>query len=111
MTCPSVLLSESPLERALAWQITATGLPAPEREARLIEGRRFRADFAWPDQRLVVEVEGGSWIAGRHSQGRGFESDCVKGCELAVRGYRVLRVTGAMIESGVAIDYITRCLA
>jgi hypothetical protein len=47
------------LEDELAWGLRAAGIIPPEREYVFAEGRRFRFDFAWPRQRLAVEVDGG----------------------------------------------------
>jgi very-short-patch-repair endonuclease len=55
---------------------------------------------------LAVEVEGGSWIAGRHVRARGFEADCEKYNAAVLLGWRILRFTTAMIESGAAISAI-----
>jgi very-short-patch-repair endonuclease len=56
--------------------------------------------------RLAVEVEGGSWIAGRHVRGRGFEADCEKYNAAVLLGWRILRFTTAMIESGAALSAV-----
>jgi hypothetical protein len=52
---------------------------------------------------LAVEVEGGSWIAGRHVRGRGFEADCEKYNQAVLLGWRVLRFTSAMVEDSTAL--------
>lgn len=101
----------SPLEQTLALQIRAEKLPTPVREFRFHETRRWRADFAWPDKRLLVECEGGEHSGGRHTRGTGFTQDCEKYTEAALAGWRVLRFTGSMIRSGYAIDAIRRALA
>lgn len=56
-------------------------------------------------------MEGGSWIAGRHTRGGSFEKDCEKYNNAALAGWKVLRVTPHMIEDGTAIDLIRRALA
>jgi very-short-patch-repair endonuclease len=101
---------ESPYETLLMTQLHWAHLPEPTRELRIIPGRRFRADFAWPAERLVVEVEGGTWIGGRHSRGKGFESDCEKQCLAVLDGWRYLRLTPSMIDDGRAIEWIRRAL-
>lgn len=70
-------------------------LPQPEREycfARDIVGhgpgirkrlrdaglRDWRFDFAWPEQKAAVEIEGGIWVRGAHVRGEHFESDARK---------------------------------
>lgn len=49
--------------------------------------RRFRADFAWPDRKLIVEVEGGTFTRGRHVRPLGFEHDCTKYNLAALQGF------------------------
>jgi len=100
----------SDLENDFAFQIKASGLPAPEREYRFMTTRRFRFDFCWPVFRVVVEIEGGTWARGRHTRGSGFEKDCEKYAEALIAGWSVLRVTGKMVEDGRAINYLTQIL-
>ena len=47
-------------------------------------------------------------MSGRHTRGSGFEADCVKYAEAMLLGYRVLRVTPAMIADGRAVDYVLK---
>jgi very-short-patch-repair endonuclease len=69
----------SAAEDALAWQLRAARLPDPVREHQFAPPRRFRWDFAWPDHRVAVEVDGGLFVNGRHSRGAGVERDMEKG--------------------------------
>lgn len=105
-------MSNSDLEVALLTQIEWAGLPKPETEFAFAKaiGRRWRFDLAWPDERLAVEVEGGTWTGGRHTRGAGFEADAEKYAEAVLSGWRVLRVTGAMIRSGRAVALVERAL-
>ena len=96
----------SDLEDLLAQQMQFVGLPTPEREYRFAPPRRYRADFAYPDRMLLIEVEGGVWTQGRHSRGAGFTEDCSKYNLAASMGFRVLRFTGDMIKSGLAVRTI-----
>lgn len=105
-------MGRSRLEEELAQQLALMGrddrwpFPPPEREYRFAPERRYRADFAWPDQRVLVECEGGGWSAGRHTRGAGFEADMEK-YGLAQRlGYTVVRVSQRMITSGQALATI-----
>jgi very-short-patch-repair endonuclease len=82
----------------------------PEREHRFSPTRRWRFDFAFPESKLAVEVEGGVWTAGRHTRGTGFSKDCEKYAEAAVLGWRVIRVTTEMVNDGSAINYTLRAL-
>lgn len=102
----------SRLELRFVHALIEAGLPTPVREYRFDKTRRFRFDFAWP-QRLppvAVEIEGGSWIVGRHSRGTGFESDCVKYNLASIEGWIVLRFVGAHIKSGYAIETLRKAL-
>ncbi len=100
----------SALEDELAFQMRAARLPEPVREHRIIPGRRFRADFAWPDRLIAVEVDGATWTGGRHSRGSGIERDAEKQTLAALHGWRVIRVTGAQVKDGRALAWIEAAL-
>ena len=95
----------------LLLQIRAVGLPLPVEEFRFHPTRKFRFDLCWPDRKLAVEQEGGIWIRGRHTRGKGFATDCSKYNEAVLLGWRVLRVTTGMVSDGTALAYIERALA
>ena len=80
------------------------------REHRFHPVRKWRLDFAWPAEKLAVEVEGGVWIGGRHNRGAGFMADCEKYNELACSGWRLVRVTPGHFKTGQAVKWVTRAL-
>lgn len=82
----------------------------PAREFPFAVGRKWRFDFAWPEQKIAAEIDGGSWSGGRHSRGKGFEEDCRKLNQAALLGWRVFRFTPAMVHSGTAIDTVMAAL-
>lgn len=92
------------------WEVTflhqcrAAGLPEPEREYHFHPTRDWRADFAWPASRLLVEIEGAVWTGGRHTRGGGFSEDCEKYAEATLRGWRVLRFTPTQVKGGYALS-------
>lgn len=94
----------------LTWQLRAANVLAPMTEYRFHPTRKWRFDLAWPEHLVAVEVDGGTWIGGRHTTGSGIEGDALKVSEAAVLGWRVLRVTRSMVDSGVALDLIERAL-
>ncbi len=96
-------MSRSGYSQNLIFQVRAAKLPAPTPEYQFHPVRRWRLDLAWPDQKLYVEVDGGTWVGGRHSRGAGYENDCVKLNAAAVEGWRGLRVTTAMVKDGRAL--------
>jgi very-short-patch-repair endonuclease len=83
--------------------LLAAGFPEPVRELRFAPPRRWRFDYAWPQRRLALEIEGGIWTGGRHVRGKGYENDCEKYNAAAIRGWTVLRVTTAMVRDGRAL--------
>ncbi len=101
---------KSYLENMLLNQIRYLRLPEPEREFRFAPLRRFRADFAYPGHKILIECEGGTWINGRHNRAAGFEKDCEKYNLAAELGYLVLRYTRRQIESWEAVNQIRRVL-
>lgn len=98
----------SKLEETFALQVRAYGLAKPEREFRFDKARRWRADFAWPACKLLVEVEGGVWSGGRHTRAAGFVADCDKYNRAAELGYAILRFTAEHIKAGTAIQLVEK---
>jgi hypothetical protein len=113
----------SEAELLLAVQLEQAGIPF-EREYRFAPPRKWRADFAVvlfrhpsepsyaaPDQvDLLIEVDGGAFIAGRHSRGTGVEKDAEKQSAAAILGYRVIRCTPRQVENGLALSWIRQAL-
>lgn len=109
-TLPGPLRGDSELELILTNRIERAGLPLPERQFRFCPTRRWRADFAYPSAMLLIEVDGGAYVGGRHTRGAGFEADCEKASTAAALGFRVVRVTGRMIKDGRAVLLIRQAL-
>jgi len=120
-------VNKSALEHALALHIRASGLPTPTRQfrfaaehvgpgrgvrARLKEAglQDWKADFAWLDQRVLCEVQGGLYTKGRHVRPAGYEDDCRKADDAQELGWRVVAVTRKMISSGEAVRRLERAL-
>jgi very-short-patch-repair endonuclease len=59
--------------------------------------RAYVADFAWLDARVVVEVQGGTWVKSGHSTGTGIQRDAIKALTAAAGGWVVLALTADMI--------------
>lgn len=108
-------MKSSTLETQLAFQIRACGLPEPEHEYYFAPKRKYRADFAWPKDRLLVECEGGIFSrkgkgGGWHQSISGYIDDCRKYNLAAMEGWRLLRYTAREIKSGLAIAQIEMAL-
>jgi len=100
----------SMLELSLLNRILLTGLPAPAKQFKFCPTRKWHADFAYPSAMLLIEVDGGGYVAGRHTRGKGFEDDCERTSTAAALGYRVVRVTRNLIEDGRAVALIAQAL-
>jgi len=83
----------------------------PAREYRFHPSRRWRVDYAWPEHRLAVEIEGGAWIGGRHVRGSGFMNDMEKYNELTLMGWSLLRFTPRQVKNGEAVATLLRWFA
>lgn len=101
----------SKLEEQLAYQMRLVKVPDPVREYRFAPPRMWRFDFAWLDLALAVEVEGGIFMAGRHSRGVGFREDAEKYNTATLLGWRVLKFTDREIKNGEAVSWIERAIA
>ena len=76
-------------------------IPAPVREYRFDAVRRWRFDFAWPAERVAVEIEGILYgDGGRHQRPKGFLADCEKYEAALAQGWRVYRVPGQWVIRG-----------
>lgn len=98
------LTPRSQAEELFIFQVANSGLPVPEREVKLVPGRKWRVDFLWRAKKIVFEIEGGTWNGqGRHSRGLGFENDIRKYEALRKLGYQVFRFTTRMVFDGEAL--------
>lgn len=89
----SVAATESVLERKVERLIAGSRLPPPRRQHVVRDGRRFvaRVDFAYPDARVALEVDGYRWHSGRAAWARDLE----RRNRLTELGWRVIHVTHA----------------
>lgn len=105
-------------------QCRYVGLPVPVAEYRFAKDldpvvlaslgqtkpRQWAIDWAFLDQRLAVEIEGGYAIGGRHTSVKGFLGDLEKYAVLTCLGWRLLRVTPRDVRSGMALTWVQRAL-
>ena len=69
--------------------------------------RRWRADFAHIESKLLIEIEGGAY-GGRHTRGKGFVEDLDKYASAWLHGYTVLRIGAHQVKSHVIRAVIGR---
>ena len=89
----------------------AAGAVLPLTEYQFAPPRRWRFDFAFPIQRVALEVEGGVWTHGRHTRGSGFVKDVEKYNAAACLGWRLLRVTPKTLCTAATLELIRRALS
>jgi very-short-patch-repair endonuclease len=83
--------TRSEAERALRALIRRAHLPQPRTNAR-VEG--VEVDAHWPEQRLIVEVDGFAF----HRTRAAFERDRARDAQLTAAGFRVIRVTWRQLQ-------------
>lgn len=110
-------------DHILLAQIKQAGLPAPTPELRFHDRRRWRFDFAWPEEKVALEIEGGAFkkgecprcryklpLGGRHQRGPGFVEDMTKYASAFMLGWTVLRVLPQWIDGGQALYMVQTAL-
>jgi very-short-patch-repair endonuclease len=82
-------------------------------------GRKWRADFLVDPSKakvwgispsILVEIDGGGFVAGRHTRGTGFEKDAEKASAAAILGYRVIRCVPRQVDDGSCLSWIRQAL-
>lgn len=98
------------LEKMFLLQLMDEDMPIPDREHRFHQIRRWRLDFAYPELKIGIEIEGGVWTRGRHNRPIGFIKDCEKYNMAQEMGWRIFRYTKESIEDWSAVQQIRRVL-
>lgn len=71
--------------------------------------RKWRFDYAWPWEKLGIEIDGGTWRKGGGAhRGTGFLRDLEKNREAAILGWKVLRFTPEEVENGTIWSVLER---
>ncbi len=104
-------MANSVLEAMYFGQCKLYGLPEPECEFKAIPNRRFRFDYAWPEQKLLVEIDGGEWIYGAHNRGGRMAQDYEKRNLATLLGWRVLQFTGTQVKNWEAAGMTQQALS
>ncbi len=99
--------------------IKAIGLPLPMKEYLFDSKRKWQVDYAWPDRKLAVEIEGGIFGTGRkcplcgrravagHTSIQRLKTDMEKYNALTFAGWSLLRFLPEEIASGKAVNVIS----
>jgi hypothetical protein len=97
---------ESVLETRFLQLLRSAGLPepVPQFDVLLGDGARARIDFAYPERRLAIELDGAAYHSGQLAQKRDRKRDT----HLGALGWRVLRFDWEDVTS--APDYVLAIL-
>lgn len=92
--------------------LKTSGLPRPHAEYRFEPSRKWRADYCWPEQGVILEVEGGLFLrgGGRHNRGASMVKDLEKYNHAATLGYRVVRVTPQQLCTEETVMVLRACM-
>ena len=99
-------MTQSELEAEFELQLRAANIGGYVREFRFHPTRKWRFDFAWPEQQLAVEIDG----FGHHKLSR-YTGDVEKFNQATLSGWRVLHVTKPMLDNLDGIELVKRALA
>lgn len=94
-------MTQSDLEATFAYYWRVLNGPPLVAEYRFHPQRRHRLDFAWPDKKIGIEIQGGTWLqaGGRHNRGEGYTKDCIKLNLAVLAGWRLFWLTGDMLTN------------
>jgi len=86
------------------------GLPEPEVEFRFHPKRKWKFDFAFPQQRVALEVEGGIFTHGAHGAISGVLRDIQKYNAAATMGWLMLRCLPVNICMQETVEMVRQTL-
>ncbi|MBL0320298.1 MAG: hypothetical protein IPP74_13560 [Alphaproteobacteria bacterium] len=87
------------------------GLPFPEREYKFHPTRKWRFDYAYPQYKIAIEKEGGTWAYGRHNRPQGFKNDCEKYSHAAILGWKIIRGTTEQFDDGLVASWVIEAIS
>ena len=87
------------------------GVPEPVTEHRFHPTRRWRMDYAWPDHKVALEVEGGLFVGGRHNRPVGMQKDFEKYNRAAAMGWRILKCTPRTLCTSGTVEDVKEAIA
>ena len=103
----------SQLENRMEMILTANGLLGYARDYRFLPRRKFELDFAWPQYKVAIEVQGGQYVRGAHLRPVRYHSDTEKLNEAQLAGWIVLWFTTEDVQKLVrkTVETVRRALA
>lgn len=96
-------MEHSYLEEQFMRLVQRYELRTPVREHKFHPERKWRFDFAWPEIKLAVEIDGGTFggekMLGNHAVGKRYQQDCIKQNAALLNGWVVLRADREMVNT------------
>lgn len=81
-------------------ELERLGILGVVKEYRFLKDRRFKFDGAIPEHKIAFEFEGGIYSKfSRHTQGKGYATDCKKYNLAVMHGWKLLRYTTADLKN------------
>ena len=73
--------------------------PAYVTELQVVEDRKFRFDYAWPEEWVALELQGGIYLAGKggHVAPKRFQNDCDKFNRAVCAGWRPCKLATGQV--------------
>lgn len=87
------------------------GLPKPVAEFKWHPTRKFRADYAWPEHRVLLELQGGVYTFGKHGRGSGIVKDMEKVSEASALGWLTIQILPKDLMSVKTTNYVKQAIA
>ena len=94
----------------LAREYLDAGATMFEEQYRYVPGRLFKADFAVPSIRLLIEVQGGIYTGKAHGSVNGILLDNERINLAALNGWRVMRFSPQQVATGEAKEWVRKVL-
>lgn len=85
-------------------------IPLPVEEFKFHKTRRWLVDVCWPEQKLALEIEGGTFQkrGGHRGSIGGYLKDKEKYNALSIEGFWLLRFTPQEMESCESYDFVRK---
>lgn len=101
--------TKSHLEAIVLADLTSFGLiSGMKTQYKFHPVRKWLFDFAWPNRKLALEVNGGTYVHGAHSRGAQQRKDMEKWSEAALLGWRIIHVDTVDVKHKVHVDRVQR---
>ena len=81
-----------------------------QKEYKFHPTRKWRFDYAIPEIKIAIEVEGGIFSNGRHTRGLGYLKDMEKYNEATILGWSLLRYTPQQFNQFKYIEDIEKII-